>query len=88
MKPSYDFSNGKRGRILPPEPEPAGKTRITIRLDEDLVDYFLNESDSYGGAKGYQTLINQALRQHVEGKAPKLEETLRRILREELRVAG
>ena len=88
MKDSYDFSNGKRGRILPPEPEPAGKTRITIRLDEDLVDYFLNESDSYGGAKGYQTLINEALRQHVEGKAPKLEETLRRILREELRVAG
>jgi uncharacterized protein (DUF4415 family) len=88
MKASYDFSKGKRGRILPPEPEPAGKTRITIRLDEDLVDYFLNESDSYGGAKGYQTLINEALRQHVEGKAPKLEETLRRILREELRVAG
>jgi len=88
MKPSYDFSNGKRGRILPPEPEPAGKTRITIRLDEDLVDYFLKESDSYGGAKGYQTLINQALRQHVEGKAPKLEDTLRRILREELRVAS
>ena len=88
MKPSYDFSNGKRGRILPPEPEPAGKTRITIRLDEDLVDYFLKESDSYGGAKGYQTLINQALRQHVEGKAPKLEETLRRVLREELRAAS
>jgi hypothetical protein len=37
---------------------------------------------------GYQTLINQALRQHVEGKAPKLEETLRRVLREELRVAS
>jgi len=88
MKDSYDFSNGKRGRILPPEPEPAGKTRITIRLDEDLVDYFLKESDSYGGAKGYQTLINEALRQHVEGKAPKLEETLRRVLREELRAAS
>jgi len=88
MKPSYDFSKGKRGRILPPEPEPSGKTRITIRLDEDLVDYFLKESDSYGGAKGYQTLINEALRQHVEGKAPKLEETLRRILREEMRAAS
>jgi uncharacterized protein (DUF4415 family) len=86
MKASYDFSKGKRGRILPPEP--AGKIRITIRLDEDLVDYFLKESDSYGGAKGYQTLINQALRQHVEGKAPKLEETLRRVLREELRAAS
>jgi uncharacterized protein (DUF4415 family) len=88
MKQSYDFSQGKRGRVLPPEPEPPGKTRITIRLDEDLVDYFLKESGAYGGTMGYQTLINQALRQHVEGKAPKLEETLRRVLREELRVAS
>jgi uncharacterized protein (DUF4415 family) len=88
MKQSYDFSKGKRGRILPPEPELPGKTRITIRLDEDLVDHFLKESDAFGGAKGYQTLINEALRQHVEGKAPKLEETLRRILREEMRVAN
>ena len=52
------------------------------------MDHFLKEADSYGGAVGYQTLINQALRQHVEGKAPKLEETLRRVLREELRVAS
>ena len=88
MKQRYDFSQGKRGRILPPEPEPLGKTRITIRLDEDLVDYFLKESGATGGAVGYQTLINEALRQHVEGKAPKLEETLRRVLREELRVAS
>ena len=88
MKQSCDFSKGKRGRIIPPEPEPLGKTRITIRLDEDLVDHFLKESCTYGGAVGYQTLINQALRQHVEGKAPKLEETLRRLLREELRVAS
>jgi uncharacterized protein (DUF4415 family) len=88
MKPSYDFSKGKRGRILPPEPETPGKTRITIRLDEDLLDHFLEEAGAYGGAVGYQTLINQALRQHVEGKAPKLEETLRRVLREELRAAS
>lgn len=88
MKKSYDFSQGKRGRIAPPEPEPRGKTRITIRLDEDLVDYFLQEADAAGGAIGYQTLINEALRQHVEGKAPKLEETLRRIVREEVRAAS
>jgi uncharacterized protein (DUF4415 family) len=88
MKQSYDFSQGKRGRIAASEPKPPGKTRITIRLDEDLVDYFLKESDASGGATGYQTLINEALRQHVEGKAPKLEETLRRVLREELRVAS
>jgi len=88
MKQSHDFSQGKRGRITAPEPEPHGKTRITIRLDEDLVDHFLKVADASGGAVGYQTLINEALRKHVEGKAPKLEDTLRRIVREELRAAS
>jgi len=88
MKQNYDFSQGKRGRIAPPEPETRGKARITIRLDEDLDEHFLREADASGGAKGYQTLINEALRQHVEGKAPKLEETLRRIVREEVRAAS
>ena len=83
MKQQYDFSKGKRGRIVPPQPEPQGKTRITIRLDEELVDYFLKEADKSGGTMGYQTLINDALRQFVEGKVPKIEETLRRIVREE-----
>jgi uncharacterized protein (DUF4415 family) len=88
MKQRYDFSGGTRGRIAPPVPEQRGKTRITIRLDEDIVDHFLKEADASGGTRGYQTLINEALRQHVEGKAPKLEETLRRIVREEMRVAS
>jgi len=88
MKQSYDFSRGKRGRIAQPEPEPRGKTRITIRLDEESVDHFLREAEASGGATGYQTLINEALRRHVEGKAPKLEETLRRVVREELRAAS
>jgi uncharacterized protein (DUF4415 family) len=88
MKQKYDFSQGKRGRIAVPEPEPRGKTRITIRLDEDLLDYFLKEAEASGGATGYQTLINAALRQHVEGNAPKLEDTLRRVVREELRAAS
>jgi uncharacterized protein (DUF4415 family) len=88
MKQQYDFSKGKRGRITPKEPETRGKTRITIRLDEDLVEHFLKEADASGGAMGYQTLINEALRQHVEGKAPRLEETLRRIVREEVQRAG
>jgi uncharacterized protein (DUF4415 family) len=88
MKQRYDFSQGKRGRIAPPEPESRGKTRITIRLDEDLVDHFLKESEASGGSAGYQTLINEALRQHVEGKAPRLEDTLRRIVREEMQAAG
>jgi len=88
MKQQYDFSHGKRGRVAPPEPEPRGKTRITIRIDEDIVDVFLKEAEASGGVVGYQTLINNALRQHIEGKAPKLEDTLRRILREEIRAAG
>jgi uncharacterized protein (DUF4415 family) len=87
MKREYDFSKGKRGRVVAPEPEQRGKTRITIRLDEDLVDYFLKEAERSGGSTGYQTLINDALRQHVEGRAPKFEETLRRILREEINAA-
>jgi len=87
MKMSFDFSKGKRGRVIA-QPEPRGKTRITIRLDEDLVDHFLKQADASGGAAGYQTLINEALRQHVEGKAPKFEETLRRIVREEVKRAG
>jgi uncharacterized protein (DUF4415 family) len=88
MKKNYDFSKAKRGRIAPPQPEPSGKTRITIRIDDDLLDYFLKLADASGGSVGYQTLINNALRQHVEGKAPKFEEALRRILREEIRAAG
>ena len=88
MKQHYDFSKGRRGRVAPPGPESRGKTRITIRLDEDLVDHFLSEADRSGGALGYQTLINDALRQHVEGQAPQLADTLRRIVREEIKAAG
>jgi uncharacterized protein (DUF4415 family) len=85
MKDRYDFSKGKRGRIVPPEPEPEGKVRITIRLDQDIVDRFLQLAEASGGGTGYQTLINAALRQYLEGKAPQFEETLRRIIREELK---
>jgi uncharacterized protein (DUF4415 family) len=88
MKPQYDFSKGKRGKIVPAQPEVHGKTRITIRLDEDIVDVFLKEAEASGGSIGYQTLINNALRQHIEGKAAKLEDTLRRIVREEIRSAS
>jgi uncharacterized protein (DUF4415 family) len=87
MKDRYDFSKGKRGRIRPPEPEPEGKTRITIRLDEDIVDRFLQMAEQSGGSIGYQTLINSALREYLDGKAPKFEETLRRIIREEIHAA-
>jgi uncharacterized protein (DUF4415 family) len=83
MKDSYDFSKGKRGRISKPAPEPAGKVKITIRLDADLVDHFLAEADESGGSIGYQTLINDALRRTLE--APSLEAMVRRVVREELK---
>ena len=84
MKNTYGFSKGRRGRVVgEPPPEP-GKVRITIRLDEDLVDYFGAIADRSGGKIGYQTLINSALREYVEGKTPKWEETLRRVIREEM----
>jgi uncharacterized protein (DUF4415 family) len=86
MKHQYDFSKGKRGRVRPPESEPEGKVRITIRLDEDLIDRFLQLAEQGGGSVGYQTLINSALREYLDGRAPKLEDTLRRIIREELHV--
>lgn len=84
MKDEYDFSKGKRGRVIPEPALEAGKVKITIRLDEDILDYFGREADKYGGKVGYQTLINSALREYIEGKAPKIEDALRRIIREEL----
>jgi uncharacterized protein (DUF4415 family) len=80
MKEEYDFSQGKRGAI---DPVPPGKTRITIRLDTDILDWFRNQVNMAGGGN-YQTLINQALRQHVERQEEPLEEVLRRVVREEL----
>ena len=85
MKDRYDFSKGKRGRVVPAEPEPEGKVRITIRLDQDIVDRFIRMAEESGGTTGYQTLINAALREYLEGKSPRLEDTLRRIIREELK---
>jgi len=84
MKKEYDFSKGKRGAVLPePQLEP-GKVKISIRLDEDIVQRFFEMADDLGGKTGYQTLINSALREYLDGKAPKIEDALRRIVREEL----
>jgi uncharacterized protein (DUF4415 family) len=80
MKREYDFSKGKRGAILS---VPKGKTRITIRLDSDILDWFREQVDAAGGGN-YQTLINDALRQHIRRAHEPLETTLRRVIREEL----
>jgi uncharacterized protein (DUF4415 family) len=81
---TYDFSKGKRGPVLP---LPPGKERITIRLDADILEYFRGQVERAGGGN-YQTLINNALRAYIEGgQQPTIEETLRRVIREELHTA-
>jgi uncharacterized protein (DUF4415 family) len=84
MKQEYEFSKGKRGVVVP---VPAGKTRVTIRLDSDVLDWFRDEVDKAGGGN-YQSLINLALRDFVSRSREPLENTLRRVIREELRRAG
>lgn len=78
MKREYDFSKAKRGAVVPPEP---GKTRITIRLDTKILDHFRGLVHERGGGN-YQTLINDALRDHIRGE--RLEKVVRRAVREEV----
>ena len=82
MKREYDFSKGKRGAVVPPEP---GKTRITIRLDNEILDHFRKRVHEMGGGS-YQTLINDALREHI--RRGSIEAAVRRAVREELKEAG
>lgn len=80
MEGEYDFSQGKRGAI---DPTPLGKSRITIRLDDEVLAWFREQVHIAGGGN-YQTMINEALRQYIQQSREPLEETLRRVVREEL----
>jgi uncharacterized protein (DUF4415 family) len=80
MNDEYDFTRARRGVI---DPLPAGKTRITIRLDNDVLEWFRRQVGAAGGGN-YQSLINAALRDWMNRSAEPLEETLRRVVREEL----
>jgi uncharacterized protein (DUF4415 family) len=84
MKKEYDFSKGKRGTVFP---LPAGKTRITIRLDDDIIEWFREKVNAAGGGN-YQTMMNDALRQFMASERQPLEASLRRVLREELATYG
>ncbi len=84
MRKEYDFSKAKRGRVVR---VPKGKTRITIRLDAHVLEWFRAQVDRAGGGN-YQTLINNALREHVRRVEEPLEDTLRRVVREELQQVG
>ncbi len=85
MRKNYDFSNGKRGAFIPS----TGKTRITIMLDDEVIEFFRARAEALGA--GYQTMINTALRAAVADAASKAADdkpvtvaTLRQVLREEL----
>jgi uncharacterized protein (DUF4415 family) len=80
MKKEYDFSKAKRGAVVPQK----GKTRINMYIDNDVLEEFRKRSHETG--RGYQTMINEALRQYLgKNKTPVDESTLRRVLREELK---
>jgi len=83
MRKEYDFSGSRRGAVI----KQTGKTRITTYLDDDVLQTFRERADASG--RGYQTMINDALREHLGKTAQPLDaRTLRRILREELRRTG
>ncbi len=85
MRKEYDFSKGKRGAVI----ASPGKTRITIMLDDDVIEFFRAKAEAQG--TGYQTMINAALRAALNPKQGKAAEDrpvtvamLRKVLREEL----
>ena len=83
MRKEYDLSKAKRGAVIPQK----GKTRICIYIDDKILEEFRNRADAAG--RGYQTMINDALREYLgESQNPIDVKTLRRILREELKRAG
>ena len=83
MKREYDFSKGKRGPVI----RQPGKTRITIYLDDQVIEAFRDRAD--GSGRGYQTMINEALRDTLGRSGDRVDaDTIRRIVREELRKTG
>ena len=79
MKKEYDFTNAKRGQVVPTK----GKKRVTIYLDTDILDEFRTRADKAG--YGYQTMINEALRKYLsKSEKPLNESIIRQVIREEL----
>jgi hypothetical protein len=84
MKKFYDFSKGKRGPVVP---VPPGKTRITIRLDNEILDWFRAQVEARGGGS-YQSMINGALKEFIEKGHESLEDVIKRVLENALRMNG
>ncbi len=82
-KKEYNFDNAKQGAIVK---SPTNKQRITIRIDTNILDWFRNQVNQAGGGS-YQSLINEALREHIQTREGMLERTIRKVIREELQTA-
>ena len=84
MKKEYDFSQAKRGAVVPQK----GKTRITIYLDNSILNEFRSRAEEAGF--GYQTMINEALKEFLKkDRSRQLDEsTIRKVVREELKRAA
>jgi uncharacterized protein (DUF4415 family) len=76
-----DFSQAKRGAVVKPEP---GKTKISIRLDNSVIEVFRALADEAGGGN-YQTLINDALVAYLHQHT--VLEAVRQVVREEMAAA-
>lgn len=79
MKKHYDFSKAKRGAVVPS----GNKIRISIRFDPEIIKWFKEQVESEG--RSYQTLMNEAMHEHISKKKESLELVLRRVIREELK---
>jgi len=77
-----DFSRAKRGHTVKPEP---GKTKISIRLDNAVLEHFKDQVDKAGGGN-YQTLINDALLEHIQRRSTL--DAVRKVVRETLAPYG
>jgi uncharacterized protein (DUF4415 family) len=84
MKKEYGFKNAKRGAVVA---TPPGETRVTIRLDNTVLDWFRKQVNDEGGGN-YQRLINEALVEHIARTREPLESTIRRVIREGLGRTG
>ena len=80
----YDFGQAEQGPVVKPA---SGKTRITIRIDTDVLNWFRRQVHEAGGGN-YQTLINEALREYVGYRDETLENLLRKVIREELQTVA
>lgn len=88
MRSEYDFSKAKRAKDVPHlQKLNAGKTRITIMIDNDVIEAFRARTEAEG--RGYQTAMNEALRAAIDAdQAPVTVATLRRELRKALKSAA